>query len=232
LFDNTYEKHYHLIIVDNGSTDGTAEYLSTLDKDNVHIISLDYNSGVIDGRNIGYENSKHLEYKYLLFLDNDQFVEKEWLEQHIFFMKQGKYDVLGVEAWEMSDSFRPIRQTQEPTGFYSYVGAGGMIMKRRVVEEIGLFDTGFSPMYFEDPDFCFRCCKKSLNFGWNPYAKLVHNPHQTMSVISQEDKHQYFRKSLKYFREKWIDHKPPMFNRTRRSESLFYENKCHNIDIQ
>ena len=213
LFDNTY-KNYHLVIVDNGSTDGTAEFLDQIDRDNVHIISLDYNSGVIDGRNIGYERSKHLDYDYLLFLDNDQFVEKEWLEQHIDFMKDGGYDVLGVEAWKMSDNFRPINMVVSPTGPFTYVGAGGMIIKRNVVEKIGLFDLGFSPMYFEDPDFCFRCNKNGFYFGWNPYAKLTHNPHQTMSIISQEDKHKYFRKSLSYFREKWEGYQPTTYKRT------------------
>ncbi|MBT6047248.1 MAG: glycosyltransferase [Candidatus Scalindua sp.] len=231
LFENTYEKHYHLVIVDNGSTDGTSEYLATLDKDNIHIISLKYNSGVIDGRNLGYERSKHLDYDYLLFLDNDQFVEKEWLEQHIFFMKQGDYDVLGVEAWEMSESFRPLWMAKNPTDVYTYVGAGGMILKRKVVKEIGLFDTSFSPMYFEDPDYCFQCNKRGFHVGWNPHARITHKPHQTMSIISQEDKHKYFRRSLKYFREKWNNYNPPIHKRTKMRESLRYENKHHNHSI-
>ena len=205
--------------------------MDQIDRDNVRIISLDHNSGVIEGRNIGYENSKHLEYKYLLFLDNDQFVEKEWLDQHLFFMKQGDYDVLGVEAWEMSESFRPLWMVKKLTDCYTYVGAGGMIMKRRVVEEIGLFDTVFSPMYFEDPDFIFRCNKRGFHVGWNPYARIVHKPHQTMLIISQEDKHKYFRKSLKYFREKWKNYSPPIYKRTKMSESLLYENQRHNDSI-
>jgi len=209
FFKNTHGK-YHLVVVDNGSTDGTKEYLSELD--NILLISLDYNSGVIDGRNMGYEKSKYLEYEYLLFLDNDQFVEDGWLEQHISFMGKGHYDVLGVEAWTMSETFRPLRKVSNPTDAYSYVGAGGMIIRRRVVEEIGLFDTGFSPMYFEDPDYCYRCDKGGFHFGWNPDARLIHNPHQTMLMISQEDRHIYFRKSLKYFRRKWEGYKPLMFS--------------------
>jgi len=220
-----------LVIVDNGSTDGTKEYLEKIDRDNVHIISLDHNSGVIDGRNTGYEKSKHLEYDYLLFLDNDQFVEKEWLDQHLFFMKQGLYDVLGVEAWEMSENFRPLRIAQNPTDYYTYVGAGGMLIRRRVVEEIGLFDTNFSPMYFEDPDFNFRCHKRGFHLGWNPYARIMHKPHQTMSIISQEDKHKNFRKSLKYFREKWKNYSPPFHKRIKMSESLLYENQRYNYSI-
>ena len=202
-----------MVIVDNGSTDGTVEYLSTLGED-VHVIFLDSNSGVIDGRNIGYERSKHLDYDYLLFLDNDQFVDEGWLEHHIEFMKDGGYDVLGVEAWKMSDNFRPINMVVAPTGKFTYVGAGGMIIKRNVVEKIGLFDQGFSPMYFEDPDFCFRCNKNGYFFGWNPYAKITHKPHQTMLVISQEDRHKYFRKSLNYFREKWEYYQPITYKRT------------------
>lgn len=203
LFENTHE-NFHLVIVDNGSTDGTKEYLDKLD--NILFISLGYNSGVINGRNIGYEKSRHLEYDYLLFLDNDQFVGEGWLKQHISFMQNGGYDVLGVEAWKMSETFRPLNKVDNPVDPYTYVGAGGMLIKRDVVEKIGLFDIGFSPMYFEDPDFCFQCNKNGFHFGWNPKAKIIHRPHQTMSIISQEDRHIYFRNSLKYFREKWKKH--------------------------
>ena len=203
--------------MDNGSTDGTKDYLEQIDKDkdNINLISLDHNSGIINGRNTGYENSKHLEYKYLLFLDNDQFVDDGWLGQHISFMGKGRYDVLGVEAWQMSETFRPLGKVCDPTGIYTYVGGGGMIIKKKVVEEIGLFDVGFNPMYFEDPDYCFKCDKMGFHFGWNPYAKIIHKPHQTMSIISQEDRHKYFRKSLKYFRDKWKGHTPLLFRQSK-----------------
>jgi len=209
FFKNTHGK-YHLVVVDNGSTDGTKEYLSGLD--NILLISLDYNSGVIDGRNMGYEKSKYLEYEYLLFLDNDQFVEDGWLEQHISFMEKGHYDVLGVEAWTMSETFRPVRKIDGLNDTFSYVGAGGMLIKREVVEKVGLFDAGFNPMYFEDPDFCYQCNDNGFVIGVNLSAKLVHKPHQTMSIISNENRHVYFRKSLKYFREKWRGHKPLLLN--------------------
>jgi len=207
LFANTYEK-FSLVLVDNGSTDGTKEYLEELSnkKDNVYTVFLDHNSGVINGRNAGYEKSKQLEYDYLSFLDNDQFVDKGWLEDHISFIERG-YDVVGVEAWTMSETFRPIRKIDNVNDSFSYVGAGGMLISREVVDQVGLFDVGFNPMYFEDPDFCFKCDKSGFRFGWNPDAKVLHKPHQTMSILSQEDRHKYFRRSLKYFREKWKGHK-------------------------
>jgi len=208
LFENT-SCSFDLVIVDNMSTDRTRIYLEYFkyDCNDVHLIFLDRNSGVIEGRNEGYERTKQYGYDYLLFLDNDQIVGKGWLGQHLNILNSG-YDVVGVEAWTMNDTFRPTKQLTDINDTFSYVGAGGMIAKRKVVEEIGLFDPIFSPMYFEDPDFCIRCHNAGFKIGWNVAARVEHLAHQTMKVISQEDKRKFFRQNLTKFRNKWKGRKP------------------------
>ena len=59
---------YHLI-VDNGSTDGTIEYLT---KENYHILSLDKNYGVLKAWQIGIEYAlNELKADYIVKYDND-----------------------------------------------------------------------------------------------------------------------------------------------------------------
>ena len=55
LYKNTDEKLFNLIIVDNGSTDGTVEYLKTLmkEKNNLHVIFNAENKGYSKGNNQG-----------------------------------------------------------------------------------------------------------------------------------------------------------------------------------
>ena len=61
-----YTKDFELIIVDNGSTDGTREYLQSLN--NVKLIFNDENIGFSKGNNQGLTIA---EGEYIAFLNND-----------------------------------------------------------------------------------------------------------------------------------------------------------------
>ena len=157
LYANT--ENFLLIIIDNGSTDGSADYLGSFaaKRDNVVFEASDTNLGVINGRNHGFQMYLGLEDKpeYVCFLDNDQFVQKGWLEHHHAVLEQSGCDIVGVEAWLLDKNLKPVEQCKRFGGPWSYIGCGGMLMKAAIPEKIGLFDQQFNPCYFEDPDFCY-----------------------------------------------------------------------------
>jgi GT2 family glycosyltransferase len=211
---------YRLIWIDNASTDDSVEKISDLLSDmNAIFVQSDSNLGVIGGRNLGYAisenyfNSKKSE--YLCIIDNDQFVLEGWDEHHFKVMDVNGYDVVGVEAWQCSPNFMPIVKL-EPNRrsigkWYNYVGCGGSLIKRKVLDKIGLFDERFNPAYFEDPDFVMRCHLNGFSVGWNPEAKIFHLAHQTLGKLQQNEKTKRFVGSLKKFREKWKGQKMPRY---------------------
>ncbi|RQV97374.1 glycosyltransferase, partial [bacterium] len=73
---------YELIIVDNGSTDGTIRYLKKYSEKytNVRLILNEVNQGFAAGNNQGIEQAQG---KYILFLNNDTVVTKGWLSRMI-----------------------------------------------------------------------------------------------------------------------------------------------------
>ena len=77
-FNNTSNE---LIIVDNGSTDGSLtlikEELSRYQFDNFRIIELNRNAGYAGGHNVGAKVAKG---KYIFFLNIDTEVEPEFLD--------------------------------------------------------------------------------------------------------------------------------------------------------
>lgn len=217
LYDNT--ERFLLIIIDNGSTDDSPEYLGNFaeEKGNVVFSANDENLFIIGGRNYGYEIYDSLFEKpdYLMFLDNDQFVQPGWLQHHHDVMAQSKAHIVGVEGWLLNKNFRPVKKCDRPTDPWSYVGCGGMMMERAVPESIGMFDPIFDPFYFEDPDYCFRALDADFRIAWNYKAKLVHQAHQTLGKNPARTK--AFLNSHTKFYEKWkgrkalpqIQHKVP-----------------------
>ncbi|HSR16677.1 MAG TPA: glycosyltransferase, partial [Ignavibacteriaceae bacterium] len=64
-----------VIVVDNGSTDGSSEAIKSEYPD-VHLVESKKNLGVAGGRNIGIKYAdQNFNYKYLLFLDDDIVIE-------------------------------------------------------------------------------------------------------------------------------------------------------------
>lgn len=224
LYENTDMSKIHVIWIDNGSADNSQYKLKEEFKnetDNVTLIFSDKNLGVIDGRNFGYSvsNNRKNKSKYLLYLDNDQFVKKGWLEHHFAVLSHG-YDMVGVEAWRLGASFLPVEHVQKIGQPFTYVGCGGMLIKREVTDKIGMFDTNFNPSYYEDPDFCCTAIENGFKIGWNAKAKLVHLPHQTLGKLDAREKQRRFLKSLSYFRKKWGKKKLPVLRQVDLPEFL------------
>lgn len=206
-----HTENFHLIIIDNASSDGSLEYFKEIvsEKSNIVLQSNRKNLGVIGGRNQGYEIYSQMVNKpeYLVFLDNDQFCQKNWLFLHHQVMEEGKYDVVGVEAWLLNSAFWPVKNCRKPGEPFSYVGCGGMMIKSKVLDAVGIFDERFNPCYFEDPDFCFRARKSGFRIGWNYKPRLLHVPHQT---LGKNSKRRFFlQQSHQRFKEKWKGVKMP-----------------------
>jgi O-antigen biosynthesis protein len=204
LFSHTKVEQFRVLFIDNGSSDSTPEFLIELsgEKPNVSVNLQPTNTGVIGGRNIGFDwfVSEVDDCDLLLFLDNDQFVQEGWLEHHLSVLDSG-YDMVGVEAWQMNIRFAPIKHITDISDWFTYVGCGGMMMWRHVVDVLGGFDERFNPSYFEDPDYNFRSLDAGFSIGWNVNAKIVHMPHQTLG--NAPDKQQRFLRSYQQFQAKW-----------------------------
>lgn len=74
----TYQ-NYAIVVVDNGSTDGSAEFLKERYCD-VEIIETNENIGFGAGNNFGMKRALDMEADYILFLNNDTVVDKRFLD--------------------------------------------------------------------------------------------------------------------------------------------------------
>lgn len=94
IHDNT-TKNYEVLVVNNASTDGTKEYLESLNMfKNFRAINMDSNMGVV-ARNRGFEVAKG---EFIAQVDDDVLVLKGWEDEVLQYFKDPKVGAVGPEG--------------------------------------------------------------------------------------------------------------------------------------
>ncbi len=161
-----------IVLVDNGSTDGSPEILSGNFPD-IPLLKLPSNKGYGAGNNAGIRFATGKGYNYILILNNDVVVDPEFLEPMVQAMQtQPSVGVVTCKAFFQSDPARIYttagrfskarcsgipRQISriDEDGDASYISGCIMLVKKKVFESVGFFDERFF-MYFEDVEFSRR----------------------------------------------------------------------------
>jgi GT2 family glycosyltransferase len=75
--------------------------------------------------------------------------------------------------------------------------AGAFLMVRRAVwEELGGFDEGFHPLWFEDVDFCRRAADRGYRMYYEPRAVAKHTGAHSIAALPVEARRFYWYRSL------------------------------------
>ncbi|MGH4052930.1 MAG: glycosyltransferase [Clostridium sp.] len=166
----TKENTYEIIVVDNNSTDGTREWLKQ-QKDIVVILN-DENVGFPKGCNIGIDVSG--KENDILLLNNDTIVTPRWLDNLKTCLysddkigaaasitnKCSNYQSVSVPYSDVKDMI-PFADANNRTNAHKWeekvrLVAFCMIIKREVLNKIGILDERFTPGNFEDDDLSMR----------------------------------------------------------------------------
>lgn len=162
---------YRLIIVDNGSDDETRRYLDSLGAMRtppVTVLRNEKNLGFIKAVNKGIAASSA---PYLCILNNDTIVTRGWLGEMIAVAGRER-DIGLVNPSSNNLGQRPERGQPlerfamalgEEAGKYEELGAAigfCMLIKREVIEKIGVFDEAYGMGNFEDTDLSRRAVKE------------------------------------------------------------------------
>lgn len=202
VFDQTYT-NYEVIFVDNGSTDGSVEYVRS-NFLRAKVITNGRNLGFAQGNNIGIQEAfRDGDVKYIATLNNDTVVETEWLTPMIdimeadesigscqskvlFFEHRDTIDNIGIIISKDGSAYnRGIneRATSCATEQIFGVCAAAALYRRKALEEVGLFDEIFFA-YMEDVDLSWRLKLK----GWSAVmvpTSIVYHVHSASAPSSR-----------------------------------------------
>ncbi|GFP76640.1 glycosyltransferase [Clostridium fungisolvens] len=165
----TEKDSYELIVVDNNSTDETPQWLK--DQKDIKTIFNEDNKGFPKGCNQGIEIATG---DNILLLNNDTVVTKNWLENLITALYSDEsVGAVGPVTNNCSNAQSiavPYNNLEEMKVFAEEYNKSNsenwehrliligfcLLIKKDVVDKIGLLDERFSPGNYEDDDYCFR----------------------------------------------------------------------------
>ncbi len=181
---------YEVVLVDDGSTDGTISWLESHQTEFPHlrIFSQDH-QGPAAARNLGVEKAKG---DTIIFIDSDLVVTENFLQAHAATLVQGQ-KMLGSDRLftygRVINTCNFDNPTSEPyklTDFSAaYFATGNVAIARHWLLTAGLFDTRFQLYGWEDLELGVRLkalnlklikCPDAVGYHWHPPFSLDQLP--------------------------------------------------------
>jgi GT2 family glycosyltransferase len=170
LFETTKCK-YRLLIVDNGSTDGTLEYLKSLEPPTKYCKNYDLllnteNKGISIGRNQALLMANKYEDKYLATIDNDVIMPNGWLQKCMDIMAINPNYSIGVNFESIKYPLITLKNKTFQFKDKGNLGTAGMVFPRTLHNIIGFFRDYNLKYSCEDSNWSFRGRMAGYQFGY------------------------------------------------------------------
>ena len=195
---------YEVIVVDNDSSDETAEFLSSLRGD-IQVITNPENFGFAKACNQGAAAANG---KYVVFLNNDTIPKPGWLKSLVSEVDSHEdVAVVGSKLLYPNNTIQHAgvafsRYSQLPYHIFNgvpenwpevnirkefqTVTAACMLVRKEVLEKVGAFDEGFVNG-FEDVDLCLKIRQTGKKIVYQPESCLYHLESQSPGRKKHDD---------------------------------------------
>ncbi|MCF6341201.1 MAG: glycoside hydrolase family 99-like domain-containing protein [Bacteroidales bacterium] len=181
---------YEVILMDDLSTDETRNAAGHVK--NLRIIRNEKNLGFLLNCNKGASLAKG---RYLVFLNNDTLVQPRWLFWMVRTMdyhhevglagaklifSTGQLQEAGGIVFKDGSAMNYGREDKPGLPQYNYFkdvdycSGAGICVRKEVWDQLGGFDTQFSPAYYEDTDLAFRIREMGYRTIFQPRSIIIH----------------------------------------------------------
>jgi GT2 family glycosyltransferase len=193
LNSNYPRKKLEIIVVDDASTDGTYEEIKKKFS-SIKVIRNQKEMLVSGSRNIGIKNSRG---EYIFLIDDDNVVDKHCIRELVKVMKSdSSIGIVGPLMYYLKQPKRiwcagirrnmiisltfkigadKIDKRQFNKLIYSDDFPNAFMIRKEVIEKVGLFDENNFPIHYDEADFGERVRKAGYRIVCNPKAKIWHD---------------------------------------------------------
>lgn len=183
-------KNFEIVVLDNGSKDGSKEYLSK--QKGIKYIDLPENTGFTGGQINAY---KACEGKYIALVNSDAVVDENWVSILVDEMeKDSMIGATGGRAYTWENDEKPFDTHNK---YYSYqvvdkkygyartsltgskilevdsISGAGVMISRKAIEDVGYFDDVYFA-YYEETDLFARMKRVGYKILYIPHAHIWH----------------------------------------------------------
>ena len=191
-------------MVDNGSTDGSVECFREL-YPGMEIIENRENLGFAKGNNVGIKRAMEKVVDYVLLLNNDTIVDKEFLKGLVraaesdrnvgivgptiyYYTSPNRIQSAGVKIYWNTGNQNLLRANDLDIGPHKieevdYVSGCALLAKSELFEKIGFLNTEYFA-YWEETDWCISAKKAGYKVLCIPNAKIWHKGQSSTNKIS------------------------------------------------
>ncbi|MBN1356381.1 glycosyltransferase [bacterium] len=203
------------IVVDNGSVDGTPDWIQS-NYPGINLIRLKRNTGFARGINTGLSVAAG---EIVLMLNQDTKAAPDWTRHMVNGLKDDpRIAIAGCKIFcpdgitlqhaggilhrngltDHSGSGEKDAGQYDADRDCDYVTGAAFGIKKSLIERIGTFDPRFSPAYFEELDYCTRAIRHHYRVRYLFRPEIIHFESTSTGKFSSRFLYLYHRNRLKF----------------------------------
>lgn len=219
LIEHTPSEDADLIVIDNGSTDDSLQWLAS-HAPSVRVVSLDRNLGFAGGYNVGL---RQIDYRYYCLLNTDIEVSAHWIDRPLALLREGisavqpkllsyrnrtQFEYAGGAGGALDSLGYPFCRgrvfdtIESDTGQYDdeseifWASGACFFVDREMFDRVGGFDESFFA-HMEEIDLCWRIWLAGGSILYTPDSTVYHVGGATLHASNAQKTYLNFRNNLR-----------------------------------
>jgi len=203
LKKKTNYKNYKVFFVDDSGKGKIAAHIKKKFQW-VNVTANKENLGFAGAHNVGMKKAiKEYNPDYLLLLNDDtEMINKDWLNKMIeigdgddkigilgckIVYEDGTLQNIGgyMKGWEIK---KELDGKKKEVFEVDHVMGAFLLIKKKVIDKIGVLDERFNPYLLEDTDYCLTAKKNGFKIVSVPFVEIIHKKGKTLGTLESSEK--------------------------------------------